>query len=71
MTDLNAYDGVASDWLWSYPWNVSDVDFDKNGVNDFDEHGRDWVQRIWTEGVESLLDNFRAIMGPNPGGDPQ
>lgn len=62
MTDLNAFDGVASDWLWSKPHNISDIDFDRNGKNDYVEHGKEWVERVWREGVETLLTNLRNQM---------
>jgi len=63
--DLSVFDGLASDWLWSKPHNIKDVDFDRNGVNDFDEHGKKWVESVWQDGVQTLLQNFRKIMPAN------
>jgi len=62
LIDVTVYDGLASDWLWSKPHNVSDVDFDMNGVNDYEEHGAAWVEKIWLEGVETMLSNFRKLI---------
>jgi hypothetical protein len=60
--DLTVFDGIASDWLWSKPHNLTDLDFDRNGRNDYVEHGKDWVEQVWLEGVEELLSNFREQM---------
>ena len=57
---LNINDGVATDWLWRKPYGISDIDMDRNGVNDFDEHGKAWVDAKWQEGTVELLANLRA-----------
>jgi hypothetical protein len=66
-SDLSVSDGVATDWLWAKPYGTDDVDFDRNGVNDYDEHGTDWVYARWREGTAELLANLRAeldVAGP-------
>jgi len=60
--DLSVFDGIASDWLWSKPHGVSDIDLDKNGVNDYQEHGENWVISVWQGGLETLLTNLRNRM---------
>jgi hypothetical protein len=57
---LNINDGVATDWLWRKPYGISNIDMDRNGVNDFDEHGSAWVDAKWQEGTVQLLANLRA-----------
>ena len=56
---LSINDGVATDWLWVKPYGVSNIDLDRNGVNDYDEHGKKWVNAKWQEGVTELLSNLR------------
>ncbi|MFQ5822503.1 MAG: hypothetical protein ACE5JB_00420 [bacterium] len=73
---VNAWDGVASDWLWVFPWRADNVgiDLDRNGVNDYDEYGRSWVQDEWTSGIRDFLSRLRNILPEgkvilyNPGG---
>jgi hypothetical protein len=55
--------GVATQGLY-YKGHVSwygfdDVDMDRNGVNDNDEHGKDWYVDKWVEGVDVLLKTIR------------
>lgn len=52
-------DGVATDWLWVKPYGTSDVDLDRNGQNDYSEHGGSWVNSRWQEGTTQLLANLR------------
>jgi hypothetical protein len=61
--NLNIVDGIASDWLWYKPHGVEDIDLDRNGSNDYSEHGESWVIEKWTEGVETLLSNLRNVVG--------
>ena len=62
ITPLSVYDGIATDWLWTQPWNVTDIDLDRNGVNDYSEHGKTWVNDMYNEGVETLLSNLRSAL---------
>jgi hypothetical protein len=57
---LSINDGVATDWLWVKPYGVSNIDLDRNGVNDYDEHGNKWVIAKWQEGITELLANLRT-----------
>lgn len=57
---LSVNDGVATDWLWAKPYGTSDVDFDRNGKNDYSEHGGSWVNNTWWDGTVELLSNLRA-----------
>lgn len=53
--DLNYFGGIATDGLHDFPWGQSDVDYDRNGVNDFDEHGKTWVRNTQTAGAEKSI----------------
>jgi len=63
------FDGHATDGLWStahYSWHPwKDIDLDRNGVNDMEEHGKAWAVSHWSNGVEELLSNFRKELGDN------
>ncbi|MCI0696924.1 putative glycoside hydrolase [candidate division KSB1 bacterium] len=60
--------GMATDGLYSRGhlsyYMPSDVDLDRNGVNDLTEHGKSWVIDHWANGVELLLSKLRAALGP-------
>jgi hypothetical protein len=73
--DLNVFDGIATDGLyyqdqelWKYhlvsnilDWNT---DLDGNGVNDFTEHGEEWVVNHWNTGVDIIFQKLRQLMAP-------
>ncbi len=69
LVDACGADGVSSDGLWAgvhlhynkFPGN--DVDMDRNGVNDYTEHGNDWVKNHWVTGVEMFLQSLRNTLG--------
>lgn len=63
--DFSVYDGIATDGLWDYPWGTTDVDYDRNGRNDYVEHGKDWVRQVQTEGAELALRHARSLIGDN------
>jgi hypothetical protein len=67
--DLSVFDGFATDGLWENNYNESpcdeDIDLDRNGVNDYTEHGRDWVKSQLTAGATKVVQSFRAKLGPN------
>ncbi len=63
--DLSVYDGIATDGLWDFPWGTTDVDYDRNGVNDYDEHGKDWIRNVQREGAELALQHARELIGPD------
>ncbi|MBN2010361.1 fibronectin type III domain-containing protein [candidate division KSB1 bacterium] len=57
LVDFNYFDGIATDGLWDAPWGdaQNDIDLDRNGVNDNNEHGRDWVVNRWKEGAGKIV----------------
>ena len=63
------FDGVLLDLVYSYQllnnWqNEEDsIDIDENGVDDWDEHGNEWVIKRVQEGLCSLLVAIRDTMG--------
>jgi hypothetical protein len=64
--DLNVHDGIATDGLWNYPYSANgDIDLDRNGVNDFKEHGDDWISDQITKGIDRILADLRQRMGPD------
>ncbi|RMD60191.1 hypothetical protein D6833_10230, partial [Candidatus Parcubacteria bacterium] len=65
QVDLNVYDGIASDWCWGEPHGIDDIDLDRNGKNDYIEHGDGWVAQRWVEGVLAMLEKLRSLIGPN------
>jgi hypothetical protein len=65
VTDLTAFDGIASDWCWGKPSGVKDIDLDRNGKNDYDEHGENWVNDKWLQGVTAFISRLRQLIGPN------
>ncbi|MBI4811064.1 MAG: hypothetical protein HY800_06440, partial [Ignavibacteriales bacterium] len=59
-TDWNIFDGVSSDGSWPFPYNTGgDIDLDRNGVNDYTEHGSDWIERKWQAGQNAMRNNLR------------
>lgn len=65
LYDLSAFDGVATDGLWVKPRGANgDIDLDRNGVNDYNEHGEDWVNNAWESGVMKILTKLRELMPP-------
>ncbi|MFQ5601705.1 MAG: hypothetical protein ACE5HS_00385 [bacterium] len=62
-TDLSVFDGIGSDWCWGKPHGIKDIDLDRNGVNDFDEHGKNWVESKWLDGVLAFIANLRKHIG--------
>lgn len=69
LVDACGADGVSSDGLWAEThlhynkFTGNDVDMDRNGINDYDEHGNDWVKEHWVNGVDMFLQNLRTTMG--------
>ncbi|HHS13684.1 MAG TPA: hypothetical protein ENN03_07970 [bacterium] len=49
------YDGFFCQGVWDHPYGTSDVDLDRNGVNDWQEHGIDWLMREWLKGVNKVV----------------
>jgi len=70
LVDLSVYDGVASDGVWKYPYGTTDVDLDRNGINDWIEHGtpaeaKEWLKQKWLEGVHKVVMDLRDRIGWN------
>lgn len=65
FVDLSVFDGISGDWTWFKLYKVTDVDFDRNGRNDYDEHGKDWVNETYKKGVLKLLRNIKNKLGPD------
>jgi len=63
--DFSVYDGVATDGIWSYPHSANgDIDLDRNGKNDFDEHGGEWVEKHFLDGINLVLMTLRRRLPP-------
>lgn len=61
-------DGNGADGLWfeitNGDWLLKgDVDFDRNGVNDFQEHGKGWVRDKWTGSIIAMIARYREKVG--------
>lgn len=56
----SVYDGFSCQGVWDHPYGTTDVDLDKNGINDWDEYGGEWLKTEWLKGVEKVA---KAIYG--------
>ena len=65
VVDLSVIDGIGSDWCWGKPHGVKDIDLDRNGKNDYDEHGENWVNDKWLQGVTAFIAHLRQLIGPD------
>ncbi|NIM94480.1 MAG: hypothetical protein GTO18_12330 [Anaerolineales bacterium] len=67
LVDLTVFDGVATDGLWENYWGGApcdtDIDLDRNGINDYEEYGRGWVSERIREGAETTVANLRTAIG--------
>ncbi|MDW7679001.1 MAG: putative glycoside hydrolase [bacterium] len=61
--DYPSYDGIMSHGVWDHPYGTTDVDLDGNGVNDWDEHGRAWLESKWLAGVDRAAKDTRTRIG--------
>ncbi len=62
------WNGVFFDNSWEHiTWRTEDygldVDLDGNGVNDFIEHGPEWIDRQWGDGMRQLMALARDRLG--------
>jgi hypothetical protein len=62
-TDWSAFDGINSDGSWTFPWGATDIDLDRNGLNDFTEPGKGpaWIKQQWETGYRTAMDTLRAL----------
>ena len=65
VADLNVLDGVASAGVVEYPRSdaLKDVDLDRNGVNDWSEHDKAWIQSVWLAGIHTATALLREAIG--------
>ena len=49
------YAGYFCEGVWEYPYGTTDVDLDKDGINDWTEHGKDWLRKQWLGGVHKVI----------------
>lgn len=54
------FDGFFCQGVWDHPYGTQNVDLDKNGVNDWTEHGRDWLEDVWLAGIHKTVTAVRA-----------
>jgi hypothetical protein len=50
------YDGFFCQGVWDHPYGTDNVDLDGNGVNDWVEHDRAWLEEKWLEGVNKVVE---------------
>jgi len=62
IADLSAFDGVMSQGLWPYPYGTKDVDLDKDGENDWKQHGKGWLRTIWSRGATKAIARLRNLI---------
>jgi hypothetical protein len=55
-TDDPIYDGFFCQGVWDHPYGTDNVDLDGNGVNDWIEHDRAWLEEKWLEGVHKVVE---------------
>ncbi len=62
--DFTVFDGVMSQGSWETLWGDArgDIDLDRDGQNDNDQHGRDWIKEQWSGGQEIILSNLRNLI---------
>lgn len=68
--DFNYVDGVASNGLHRYAGDLisfskRDVDLNRDGVNDLEDPGSNWLEVEFRKGVDKLVSNMRNILANN------
>jgi len=65
LVDFNYVDGVATDGVVEKPrgTGLTDVDLDRNGINDLQEYGESWVQSNWLKGIHKATVLLRNRIG--------
>jgi hypothetical protein len=59
------YDGFFCQGVWDHPYGTENVDLDGNGINDWDEHGRDWLEEVWLAGVHKAVEGVAQNFAQN------
>ncbi len=54
VINSSIYDGVLCQGIWDHPYGTTDVDLDKDGINDWNEHGKSWLQEKWLAGLDKI-----------------
>ncbi|MBU4360952.1 hypothetical protein KKA66_03860, partial [Patescibacteria group bacterium] len=59
--DLSVVDGVATDGIWISGWSPEseDIDIDRNGINDYIEHNKWWVQEQIKTGALHAMESIK------------
>ncbi|MBU4360566.1 DUF362 domain-containing protein, partial [Patescibacteria group bacterium] len=62
--DLNIVDGFATDGFWITGWSPEsdDIDIDRNGINDYSEHNKWWVQEQIKTGALHAMENIKNAL---------
>lgn len=63
--NLTYFDGIATDGFWDTPWETDhngnyDIDLDRDGENDYYQHGENWVDTQWQNGMQTILNAIWA-----------
>jgi len=65
----SAFDGIATDGLWMKPRQAErdqDIDLDRDGKNDYSQHGKEWVNAQWKAGVDKVLTEINRLNNNRP-----
>jgi len=55
--------------LWIKPREaekIGEIDLDRNGKNDYDEHGKSWVNSTWKAGVDKVIAEINRLNNNRP-----
>ncbi len=65
--NIDLYDGISTNGFWNHagPWGPlsGGIDLDRNGVNDYEEHGEGWVDELWTEATMEFISRLWERIG--------
>ncbi len=67
--DQSVFDGIATDGLWMKPRQAEqdqDIDLDRDGINDYSQHGKEWVNAQWKAGVDKALAEINRLNNQRP-----
>ena len=66
--DLNIIDGIGSHGIRNNAWKLTNIDYDRNGINDLVEHGpynSGWFNNVLVEGLSVVVDKLRSYLNDN------